>query len=326
MSSQAALSLTFRKYVQQTFEQRADNALRVLEDDLTRLAYLGMVSIISKTQALASQKLLARVADEWTHYFTTVVPYVEACMLPLQTIAGRLEEALHSSTRRSKPPANLRARTAPQDTDSDDADTSSTASDDTYASDDDSIECPSQKPVFLGPLRPTTHQTEFRGVNARRILFMAFRDQLILPISDWLMTELPHVDGPPAQSSDTPAAPSEAPQQTELGRLYGRLRQMTHLLCSVHTNDSAQQAMERLRLALPAYQLHINQLQLTYAPVRTDLFAPHDEPLTSPTLSAPRSLATPDSVAPTRKIDPPPLSPRSTVAEQSLVQTRSVMS
>ena len=260
------LGQVMERYVQVIFELHPGRALALLEEDFRRLAYMGMLSVIQKLQGREGFALLARLAEEWSFFFGTVVPYVQACALPLQTRAAHLLRMQDALTQRQQAPAPKHApRTARwvREWSPDSAGASLSDASESVGSTSDADESGSEDTVpAASSMLPSDAGN--RSVDTRRILLLAFRDQLILPIGEWLVPALVQLDEfLRTAGTMVPAASELDSLRMPLPDLRARLFQLVHVLNGLQTKDAAQQTMARLCATLP----------FPDAPLRASLFA-----------------------------------------------------
>lgn len=213
-------------FVHLLFERDPAQALPTLEDNVRRLANTGLLSVTNKLQGLEGMFLLQGLVKAWQSYYANVLPYIQACLFPLESSAAHLAylDRIAQQSRRGTP-----------------ADTND-------------------------PVAPS------KGVQLRRILLVAFRDRVVLPIGEWLLSALESMDADPSPFF---------PRTRTAGNISKQLRpyliQLMGMLTSLHTDDVAQQRTEKLRKSL------------TYSPAFSS--GAESDSFLSPTL--PRSLLPP---------------------------------
>lgn len=221
-----AMSDSADTFVHLLFERDPSQALPTLEDNVRRLANTGLLSVTNKLQGLEGMFLLQGLVKAWQSYYANVLPYIQACLFPLESSAAHLAylDRIAQQSRRGA-----------------------------HADADE-------------PVVPS------KGVQLRRILLVAFRDRVVLPIGEWLLSALESMDADPGPFFPRTRAAGNISKQM---RPY--LIQLMGVLTSLHTDDAAQQRTEKLRKSL------------TYSPA----FSSGGEPdsFLSPTL--PRSLSPP---------------------------------
>lgn len=205
-----AISDSSEMYVHQVFECNAEYALDELESHLHKFALTGLLSITTKLQGLQGISLLQGFTNAWRAYYSTILPYLQASLLPLDSTASQLAY-LHKAAQRRRT--------------------------DSFRSYDHD----------LMPTQDTPKATpRTRGVNVRRVLLLAFRDRVVLPIHDWLLNVLRQ------QHFSDPSILSEGLEETEIVRMQLRpfLIQLSGVLTGLHSDDAAQVRMETLHRTL----------------------------------------------------------------------------
>lgn len=203
-----SVSDNMETYVRFQFERDPDQAPAVLEDHLQKLLSTGLMGVTMQLQQSEGIQRVRELVRVWKHYYDTVVPYVHTSMLPLETkLYSWHVLATVSSHQQSRSASRVQG--------------------------DDALpplnECPCPVPD-APPTRP-----ELPVLDVRRVLLLAFRDQIVLPVCDWLYSITVRLD---SESLDSTTS------------LLPRLTQMIHLLVCLYTEDGAQERIERLSRAL----------------------------------------------------------------------------
>lgn len=183
------VSDTVETYVRLVFERDAEQAPAVLDEHLQKLISTGLMGVTMQLQQSEGLQRARELVRVWLHYYDTVMPYMHACMFPL-------ESKLHSWHILRTILARSSALRMQQDE---------------HALPDD---------AGAGP----------PAMDVRRMLLLAFRDQVVLPVCDWLHSLTSRLD---LESSLRP-----------------RLTQMIHILSCLYTEDAAQERIERLSHAV----------------------------------------------------------------------------
>ena len=204
-SVESIIDLT-EAYVRLTFERDASQALAVLHENLYKSAQTGLLSVTTRLQGHEGYSLLHALVVAWQFYYGTLLPYLEACLFPLESHAAQLAYMQQAARQR-----------APHD---------------------------SQTPWIEEPAKGDTRPTPsmFQGVDVRRVLLLAFRDRVVLPIHDWLLSALDQRVGvdPPFLHRET-GETDTLPKQ-----LRPYLIQLMGILTGLHSDDAAQRRIEKL--------------------------------------------------------------------------------
>lgn len=205
-----SVSETMDTYVRSLFERDPEQAPALLEDHLQKLISTGLMGVTMQLQQSDGTQQARELVRVWLHYYDTVIPYIHASMLPLETKLQSWHIFSRILSRPDKRPRTLPAR-------EDEEDASPTSVQPSCAMD----ETPG------GAVPPV--------LDVRRVLLLAFRDQVVLPVSDWLYSLTTRVDTEPWDATTS---------------LRSRLTQMVHILSCLYTQDGAQERIERLSRAL----------------------------------------------------------------------------
>ena len=193
-----SVSDSMETYIRFQFERDPDQAPALLEDHLQKLISTGLMGVNMQLQQCEGTLRARELVRMWLHYYDTVLPYVHASMLPLET-------KLHSWQVLATISSKQRSRSASRVLEKGDSSFSEHA-------------C---------PLPP--------AMDVRRVLLLAFRDQVVLPVCDWLYSLASRVDFEPLDATTS---------------LRPHLTQMIHILACLYTEDRAQERIERLTRAL----------------------------------------------------------------------------
>lgn len=219
-------------------------ALDSLSKDLYTVCAAGTYTLSSHLSSLAANddsRLLSRLADLWTFFFTSILPCIEACFLPLQT-----DPVLVSLSKRD----NMASQTSAAGAAHASSSSNSTSSN--------------------GP----SHGISLRGprIEVRKIALTVFRDHLVLPIYERLFYLFGHVrdydigremganlpskgliQSAPS-SDDTFRATSSFGMTTDDGEssfsVYPPLLQMSSILAGLLSQDESQVTVDGLLRAL----------------------------------------------------------------------------
>ncbi|WFD26962.1 hypothetical protein MNAN1_001951 [Malassezia nana] len=205
-----SISETMDTYVRSLFERDPEQAPALLEDHLQKLISTGLMGVTMQLQQSVGTQQARELVRVWLHYYDTVLPYIHASMLPLET---KLQSWHLSSRILSRPGNRLRTLIAPEDEED------ALPTSEQHASAKDETPGGAVPPVL----------------DVRRVLLLAFRDQVVLPVSDWLYSLTTRVDAEPWDATTS---------------LRSRLTQMVHILSCLYTQDGAQERIERLSRAL----------------------------------------------------------------------------
>ena len=190
-------------YVRLVFERDAAQALSVLEENLRKSVLIGLLSVTTKLQGHEDASLLKGLMKSWQFYYGTVIPYTTACLLPLSTSAAQLAFRYQAAQQRHLPPI--------QD-----------------------AEANPQRTKVLLPAQ--------QGIDIRRVMLVAFRDRVVLPIHDWLLNALGGKSAP-----DPSFLYQHGPDMEAVSKeLRPYLIQLVGTLTGLHTDDAAQERMEKL--------------------------------------------------------------------------------
>ncbi|KAH9913454.1 HbrB-like-domain-containing protein, partial [Epithele typhae] len=74
-----------RRHISTVVSAAPSKAFAGLENDTFELIANGMVTLNSKLSGVDEEKLVLRIGDLWTFFWTQVLPYLEGALLPLQT-------------------------------------------------------------------------------------------------------------------------------------------------------------------------------------------------------------------------------------------------
>ena len=195
-------------YVRLVFERDAAQAPSVLEDNLRKSVLIGLLSVTTKLQGHEDMSLLKGLVKSWQFYYGTVIPYTTACLLPLSTSAAQLTFRYQAAQQRRPP----------------------------HLSEDG--EENSQRTKVLLPAQ--------QGVDIRRVMLIAFRDRVVLPIHDWLLNALGRKPAPDPSFLHQHGSEGEAVSK----ELRPYLIQLVGTLTGLHTDDAAQERMEKLNKSL----------------------------------------------------------------------------
>ena len=226
------------KYMYIVFEREQANAVLVLEDELQHVIEIGLISITLQLQGLESADFLWRLAEVWAFYFGTVVPYLHAYLLPLETTAVHLAKEHAASALMTEAVSSDDGTSESMSTNHDDCDVDVDVDDDDDDSDDDDSREPAKRMPLSRPARMPHAYVAPSTIDVRAVLLSAFRDRIIFPIYDWLLGEMHGITGSAALHEHNTVA---------LFQLRAHLCQLTSILTSVATHDEAQRAMELLR-------------------------------------------------------------------------------
>ena len=75
------LNTLVRRHISTAVSAAPGRALGTLEQDTTELIANGMVTLNSKLNGVEDEKLVARVVELWTFFWTQVLPYLEGVSL-----------------------------------------------------------------------------------------------------------------------------------------------------------------------------------------------------------------------------------------------------
>ena len=206
-------------HIQRITSRSEKRAIQYLAEHLRELLSIGMLTLNSKLQSLSDERLLIRLNEVWTFFFTSILPYLEGVFLPFSTDRDLTRIAAKQAA--------------------------------------------SNQPLSV-QLKP--------ALNVRRLILLSFRDQIIYPITNHLVTLFAHeaeqspsarmsTYGLSASSSYTnvAATPTISKPQTQTNDMQlsqAKKLQMISILASCQTDDDAQAAMEHLaRSVRGAYRL-----------------------------------------------------------------------
>ncbi|WFD19351.1 hypothetical protein MCAP1_001581 [Malassezia caprae] len=196
-----SVSDSMETYVRFQFERDPDQAPAVLEDQLQKLLSTGLVGVTMQMQQSEGTQRVRELVRVWQHYYDTVIPFVHASMLPLETMLY----SCHVLAAVSSHQENRSVSRAPMH------------------------EHP-RPPLDAPPTHPVPP-----ALDVRRVLLLAFRDLVVLPVCDWLHSMTIRLESEPLDATTS---------------LRPRLTQMIHILACLYTEDEAQVRIERLCRAL----------------------------------------------------------------------------
>ena len=214
-------------YIRLMYEKDPYHAYDTISTKARQLLSTGLSGLGLQLQQKEGVYLVLELVQVWKHYYGTVVPYLHAAMLPLETKLPVLDEVYTRAFERM----NSREST-------------SAASLFTASESEPYCERTSQSstPVFEPPTEathpPSKHPSAHPPWALRRTLLLAFRDQIVLPICDWLHLVSMRIDHVHMET--------EISQETL--RLY--ITQLFNILGSLNTDDYAQERIERCRRGL----------------------------------------------------------------------------
>ncbi|WFC97646.1 hypothetical protein MYAM1_000365 [Malassezia yamatoensis] len=190
-------------YVRLIFEQDPAQALAILHENLRKDVLRGLLSITNKLQGREGQALLHGLSWAWRVYYCTIVPYLQACLSPLEHRAAELSMLHQAAAQRYRSlgvfsPSELKQ-----------------------------ADCPTY---------------DMEGVNVRRVLLLAFRDRVLLPIYEWFFYVLQNFLTLPRGNPDLSQVEAESIRK----ELRPYLLQLVGVLASLRTDDLAQERMEIL--------------------------------------------------------------------------------
>lgn len=232
-----ALTETTETYVRRLYERDRDDAMAAMMVDLQSLVSTGLASITLQLQQSDGLDLLHELLRTWTHYYGTTMPYLQAALGPLETLAQQFSRA---------PVTTISSQAPLSDTDSMQSDTSPAVSTDaaSLALSSKSVALPSDSPTHSAtsctPPEPQglPRLGEPSWLTLRAYLLQAFRDCVVLPMWDWLYTVSVRFD--------------EVEVAVSRSALRARYTQLLHVLGSLPTDDAAQDRVEGLSKALRA--------------------------------------------------------------------------
>lgn len=217
-------------HVRKTLDRGQAHAIESLTLDLMSLTSTGTLTLNSKLQALEDTRLLLRLVEVWTFFLGQVLPYCEACFLPLQT-DPTLRSLIAASASYNEAAAGGTGGNG------------------------------------AGPFSSSTNLTQsgaaailssagsvhadLQRIDVRKIVLIVFRDQVLMPIYERLLylfahlTELDPSFSASEETSNTAGGGDDGIKQVSL-----RLLQMTSVLASILSDDEAQDAMDNLLRAL----------------------------------------------------------------------------
>ncbi|RPD54187.1 HbrB-domain-containing protein [Lentinus tigrinus ALCF2SS1-6] len=79
------LNQLVRRHIQTVVAAAPGRAVATLESDTYELIAAGMVTLDSRLSGVEDDKLIMRIVELWTFFWTQVLPYLEGALLPLQT-------------------------------------------------------------------------------------------------------------------------------------------------------------------------------------------------------------------------------------------------
>ncbi|KAJ8463330.1 hypothetical protein ONZ51_g10330 [Trametes cubensis] len=79
------LNQLVKRHIQTVVSAAPGKAIAALENDTYELISAGMVTLNAKLAGVEDEKLILRVVELWTSFWTKVLPYLEGALLPLQT-------------------------------------------------------------------------------------------------------------------------------------------------------------------------------------------------------------------------------------------------
>ncbi|KAI0644373.1 HbrB-like-domain-containing protein [Trametes meyenii] len=79
------LNQLVKRHIQTVVSAAPGKAVATLEHDTYELIAAGMVTLNSKLAGVDDDKLVSRVVEVWSSFWTQVLPYLEGALLPLQT-------------------------------------------------------------------------------------------------------------------------------------------------------------------------------------------------------------------------------------------------
>ncbi|WFD41732.1 hypothetical protein MPSI1_000368 [Malassezia psittaci] len=214
-------------YVRLTFEQDPAQAPAILYENLRKDVLRGLLSITNKLQGREGQALLNGLSWAWRMYYGTIVPYLQACLSPLEHRAAELAMLHQAATERYRSlgvsgPSHLEQQ-----------------------------DCPNY---------------DMEGVNVRRVLLLAFRDRVLLPIYEWFFFVLQNFLTLPRAIPDLSQVEAESIRK----ELRPYLIQLVGVLASLRTDDLAQERMEILYKSVTEIPTKISfksQQELTVSPL-----------------------------------------------------------
>uniref|UniRef100_V5EKJ9 Phosphoglycerate mutase n=1 Tax=Kalmanozyma brasiliensis (strain GHG001) TaxID=1365824 RepID=V5EKJ9_KALBG len=204
-------------HVRRTLDRGQSHAVESLTLDIMSLASTGILTINSKLQGLEDTRLLLRLVEVWTFFLGQVLPYCEACFLPIQTDAAIRSLIATSSSYGAAAGGGASNIVGPFNTSS-----------------------------AFAPSNAVATQR----IDVRRLLLIVFRDQVLFPIQErlsHLFAHLAELDPAfaAAEGNNIGGGGDDGIKQISL-----RLLQMTSVLASILSEDEAQEAMDGLLRAL----------------------------------------------------------------------------
>lgn len=198
--SAEALHESVDLYVRLVHERDQAHAHATLLSHFEKLVSTGLNGITFQLQQNDGLRLLSDFLRAWKHYYGTVMPFLHACFLPLESRLWSMD-LLHTR----------------------------------WLHRQDKLLC-------------TDSSNTPTRIDLRRTLLTMFRDQIVLPICDWLymaaMQMQYMIDMDPSNALNV--------------SVRGRLMHLVNILNSLGTDDAAQHRIERLRRGLLSQELSLH--------------------------------------------------------------------
>lgn len=216
-------------HVRKTLDRGQSHAVESLTLDIMSLASTGILTINSKLQGLDDTRLLLRLVEVWTFFLGQVLPYYEACLLPIQTDPSIRSLIATSSSYGAAAGSGASNIVGPFNTSS------------TFA------------PSNSNAAAAIHHGLATQRIDVRRLLLIVFRDQVLLPMQErlfHLFAHLAELDPAFAAAESNNISGGGGGDDDGIKQVSLRLLQMTSVLASILSEDEAQEAVDGLLRAL----------------------------------------------------------------------------
>ena len=262
-----ALGDSVGTYVRLVHERDAKHARAILHDHFERLVSTGLHGMAVQLQQNDGLHLLSEFLRAWKHYYGTVIPFLHAFFLPLESKLWSLDLLYATSLHRSDA-SNIPYMSNASDMSVDTSVPKASSTQILRRRESDALEPPSPA-LKASPSMPMkfsasgssvhshslqTHRSYPRPspipvlssdvperMDIRRILLIMFRDHIVLPICDWLYMASSQVEY--TNNLDHPAS-------SPIMGLRPQLMHLVNIMNSLGTDDASQDRIERLRRGL----------------------------------------------------------------------------
>lgn len=259
-----ALGDSVETYVRLVHERDAKHARAILHDQFEKLVSTGLHGMAVQLQQNDGLHLLSEFLRTWKHYYGTVIPFLHASFLPLESKLWSLDLLYATSLHRSDA-SNMPYMSNASDRSVDTSVPKAPSTQILRRRESDALDPPSPalqaSPSVLirsSVSGSSVHSHSFQThrsyprpspvpvlssdvperMNIRRILLIMFRDHIVLPICDWLYMASSQVEY--TNNLDHPAS-------SPIMGLRPQLMHLVNIMNSLGTDDASQDRIERLR-------------------------------------------------------------------------------